>query len=55
MQVNTLQEFLLTTEAHSYIVGICSAIAFAFFWKFINGKPDPRKPKWWDRKNGRKV
>lgn len=55
MQVNTLQEFLLTTEAHSYIVGICSAIAFAFFWKFINGKPDPRKPKWWDRKNGRNV
>lgn len=55
MEVNTLQEYLLTTELHSYIVGISSAIAFAFFWRFINGKPDPNKPRWWERKNGRRF
>ena len=39
MHFTTLQEYLLTTEIHSYLVGIASAIAFAFFWRALNKKP----------------
>lgn len=45
MEINTLQDYLLTTEIHSYLVAVGSVIAFAFFWRALNKKPDRRENK----------
>jgi membrane protein implicated in regulation of membrane protease activity len=43
MEMNTLQEYLLITETHSYLVAISSVIAFALFWRILNRKPKRRE------------
>jgi|YNPNPStandDraft_1061719.scaffolds.fasta_scaffold01496_10 hypothetical protein len=36
--IHTLQEFVTTTKAVSYLIAVAYLIAFPFFWRFLTAR-----------------